>query len=154
MKKVKIVKDFALLDKGIGEENPFVIIEGAVVNDNGSLVDPQLGRKAMSNEAVRKGATRINASDCVDITTGGSEAYDDKVIVFNGGDIYEPYDADWARKAVENYSPEDKKRALEYINHREARYKFMVSNGLIEELNIDKKAKGSFIDDVKEFLGI
>jgi hypothetical protein len=154
MKKVKIVKDFALLDKGIGEENPFVIIEGAVVNDNGSLADPQLGRKVMSNEAVRKGATRINASDCVDITTGGSEAYDDKVIAFNGGDIYEPYDADWARKAVADYNIEDKKRALEYINHREDRYNFMVSNGLIAEIDTDKNAKSSFVDDIKKQLGI
>jgi hypothetical protein len=154
MKKVRIVKDFAILDKGVGEKNPFVIIEGAVVNADGSLADPQLGRKVMSNEAVRKGATRINASDCIDTSTGGSEAYDDKVVAFNGGDIYEPYDGEWARQAVADYDPVDRERALEYINHRENRYDFMLSNGLIAEMDSDRNAKGSFINDVKEWLGI
>jgi len=157
MKRVRILKDFAILDKGPEEENPFVIVEDVVVNADGSLADPDLGAKVMSNEAVRKGATRINGSDCVEIDPE-LKSYNDKIVAFNGGDLYVPYDGEWARQQVVGWDPVERERALEYINHRENRYAFMLASGLIsEDANAEystEPTKGSFIDDVKDWLGI
>jgi hypothetical protein len=88
MAKFTVIKDIALLDKGVGEINRFVAIEGVSVDEYGSLTPHslQLAKRALSNEAVRKGAVRINQSDCVDMS-GGLEASDDMVMAFNGGDI-------------------------------------------------------------------
>ena len=88
MAKFTVVRDIALLDKGVGESNRFVAIEGVQVDEYGSLSQQSLqaAKRALSNEAVRKGAVRINQSDCVDMS-GGLEASDDMVLAFNGGDI-------------------------------------------------------------------
>jgi hypothetical protein len=88
MAKFIISKDLALLDKGVGESNRFIAIDGVEVDEYGSLSPQslQLAKRALSNEAVKKGAVRINQSDCVDMS-GGLEASDDMVMAFNGGDI-------------------------------------------------------------------
>jgi len=148
-KNVVIKEDFGLLDKGAEETNPFVLITGLKVDDNGEAIDPLLGARVMSNEAVRKGAVRINESDCVDIDNA-LEAYNDKLLVFNGGDIYAPYDGEWARQIVIDYPPDLRERALEYINHRENRYAFLVAQGMFVET--DEHAPISFLDEVKDFI--
>jgi ribosomal 50S subunit-recycling heat shock protein len=86
--KFIISKDIALLDKGVGERNRFVAIEDVDVDEYGSLSPQSLqsAKRALSNEAVRKGAVRINQSNCVDMS-GGLEASDDMVMAFNGRDI-------------------------------------------------------------------
>ena len=151
---VLVKEDFALLDKGLEERNPFVLITDVEVDDNGELVDPLLGARVMSNEAVRKGAIRINQSDCVDMDNA-LEAYNDQVVVFNGGDKYEVYDFDWAREVVQDYSPKDRDRALEYITHRENRYHFLKAQGMfIDEYEPSTRDTKSFLDDVKGFLGL
>ena len=88
MAKFTVVQDIALLDKGVGEINRFIAIEGVSVDEYGSLTPSSLqaAKRALSNEAVKKGAIRINQSNCVDME-GGLEASDDMVLAFNGGDI-------------------------------------------------------------------
>ena len=88
MAKFIILKDIAILDRGVGTENRFIAIEDVSVNEYGSL-SPQsfkAAKRALSNEAVKNGATRINQSDCVDMS-GGLEASDDMIVAFNGNDI-------------------------------------------------------------------
>ncbi len=89
MAKFIVLKDIAILDRGRGERNRFVAIDGVEVDDYGSLSPASLeaARKALSNEAVRLGATRIHQSNCVDIDSGGLEASDDMIVAYNGGDI-------------------------------------------------------------------
>ncbi len=151
-KNVKIVVDFGLLDKGAEEKNPFVLLTGIEVDSNGEAVDRNLGAKMMSNAAVQNGATRIMESDCVDMNNALS-SYNDKFVVFNGGDVYQPYDGDWARTAVADYSPEDRERSLAYITHRENRYDFLVAQGVFTETT-EKGFIASFMDDVREFIGL
>jgi len=88
MAKFIITKDIAILDRGIGEFNRFVAIDGVSVDEYGSLTPQSLkaAKRALSNEAVRKGAIRINQSDCVDMS-GGFEASDDMVVAYNENDI-------------------------------------------------------------------
>ncbi len=88
MAKFIILKDIAILDRGVGETNRFVAIEDVSVDEYGSLSPSSLqaAKRALSNEAVRKGAVRINQSDCVDMS-GGLEASDDMIVAFNGDDI-------------------------------------------------------------------
>jgi len=89
MAKFIVLKDIAILDRGRDEENRFVAIDGVRVDDYGSLAPQSLeaAKRALSNEAVRKGATRIHESNCVDMESGGLEASDDMVVAYNGGDI-------------------------------------------------------------------
>jgi hypothetical protein len=89
MAKFIVLKDIAILDRGRGEENRFVAIDGVSVDEYGALSARSLqsAKRALSNEAVRAGATRIHESNCVDIDSGGSEASDDMVVAYNGGDI-------------------------------------------------------------------
>jgi len=89
-KTMHFEKDFAIFDKGTGEENHFVVIEDIDVDDNGRLVGGLDTGKLMADEAVKNGATRIPHSNCVDITGGGQMSADDRVMVFNGGDAYIP----------------------------------------------------------------
>ncbi|GEM_PF-5708820 len=89
MAKFIVLKDIAILDRGRGEENRFVAIDGVTVDEYGALDARSLeaAKRALSNEAVRRGATRIHQSNCVDIDSGGVEASDDMVVAYNGGDI-------------------------------------------------------------------
>ena len=88
MAKFIVVKDIAILDRGVGEDNRFVAIEGVSVDDYGSLNPTSLkaAKRALSNEAVKNGAVRINQSDCVDMSSG-LEASDDMVVAYNENDI-------------------------------------------------------------------
>ncbi|HIP02092.1 MAG TPA: hypothetical protein EYG75_01095 [Campylobacterales bacterium] len=88
MAKFIILKDIAILDRGIGETNRFLAIEDVSVDEYGSLSPQSLkaAKRALSNEAVQNGAVRINQSDCVDMSEG-LEASDDMIVAFNGGDI-------------------------------------------------------------------
>ncbi len=89
MAKFIVLKDIAILDRGVGNSNRFVAIDGVSVDEYGSL-DPislKAVKRSLSNEAVKLGATRINQSDCIDISSGGVEASDDMILAFNGGDI-------------------------------------------------------------------
>lgn len=88
MAKFIVLKDIAILDRGVGSENRFTAIEGVSVDEYGSLSPKslQLAKRALSNEAVQNGAVRINQSDCVDMS-GGTEASDDMIVAFNGNDI-------------------------------------------------------------------
>lgn len=163
MNKVRIVRDFALLDKGAEAKNPFVIVEGVHVDDNGHLVEQDLGNRVMSTTAVAEGAIRINESDCVDIGNH-FEIINDQLIAYNGGDIYEPYDVETAKKLVKDYPPEEKARALSYISHRADRYNFLLKHGMIEpvigdttvraKLDTDKPQKLSFTAELAAFLGL
>jgi len=152
---VVIKQDVMLLDTGSENRNPFVLVTGVEVDDTGSLVDKDLASKAMASEAVQRGATRINNSDCVDLG-GDLSPYNDEVVVFNGGDVYEPYDGAWARNAVQEagYAGADLVRALDYINHRENRYDFLVANGVFEPVHTIQEAKQGFLDEVRDFLGL
>ncbi len=89
MAKFIVLKDIAILDRGRGEANRFVAIDGVTVDGYGALSPQSLeaAKRALSNEAVRKGATRIHESNCVDMESGGLEASDDMVVAYNGGDI-------------------------------------------------------------------
>ena len=89
MAKFIVLKDIAILDRGRGEENRFVAIDGVTVDDYGSLSPESLlaAKRALSQEAVRKGAVRIHESNCVDMGSGGLKASDDMVVAYNGGDI-------------------------------------------------------------------
>ena len=89
MAKFLVVKDIAILDRGRGEENRFTAIDGVTVDDYGALSPESLwaAKRALSLEAVRKGAVRIHESNCVDIGSGGLEASDDMVVAYNGGDV-------------------------------------------------------------------
>lgn len=89
MAKFIVLKDIAILDRGVGEENRFVAIDGVTVDEYGALSPESLeaAKRALSNEAVRLGATRIHESNCVDIDSGGMAASDDMVVAYNGGDI-------------------------------------------------------------------
>ena len=89
-KTLHFVKDFALFDKGIGEENRFVVIEGVDVDENGHFVGGIDPEKILADEAVKNGATRIPHSNCVDATGGGIVSADDRILYFNGGDAYIP----------------------------------------------------------------
>ncbi len=86
--KFIILKDIAILDRGVGTENRFVAIEDVSVDEYGSLSHESLkaAKRALSNEAVKNGATRINQSDCVDMSRG-LEASDDMIVAYNGNDI-------------------------------------------------------------------
>jgi hypothetical protein len=88
MAKFIVVKDIAILDRGVGEDNRFVAIEGVSVDEYGSLTSTSLkaAKRALSNEAVKNGAVRINQSDCVDMSSG-LEASDDMVVAYNENDI-------------------------------------------------------------------
>jgi ribosomal 50S subunit-recycling heat shock protein len=88
MAKFIVSKDIAILDRGVGSENRFVAIEGVSVDEYGSLSPQSLKatKRALSNEAVKNGAVRINQSDCVDMS-GGLEASDDMIIAYNENDI-------------------------------------------------------------------
>ncbi len=81
-----VAEDFALLDRGPEEENRFVVIENVKVDENGHFVGGIDTHRILSSEAVKKGATRIEHSDCVDISGGGQIAANDKILYFNGGD--------------------------------------------------------------------
>ncbi len=89
MAKFIVLHDVAILDRGPGEENRFVAIDGVEVDEYGALSPKSLqaAKKALWAEAVRKGATRIPESLCVDIDSGGVEASDDMIVAYNGGDI-------------------------------------------------------------------
>ena len=89
MAKFIVTNDIAILDKGAGEENRFLAIDGVVVDEYGSLSKESLeiAKRALSNEAVRKGAVRINQSNCIDIQNGGLKASDDMIVAYNGGDV-------------------------------------------------------------------
>jgi hypothetical protein len=90
MAKFIVVADIAILDKGPEENSSrFVAIEGVNVDEYGSLDKRSLDavKKALSLEAVKRGATRINQSDCVDLSTGGAQASNDMIAAYNGGDI-------------------------------------------------------------------
>ena len=84
------VTDFALFDKGEGENPRFVVIEGVEVDENGRFVGGIDPARIMADEAVKNGATRIPHSNCVDISGGGADAADDRILYFNGGDAYIP----------------------------------------------------------------
>lgn len=88
MAKFIVLKDIAILDRGVGEDNRFVAIEDVIVDEYGSLSSASLqaAKRALSNEAVKNGATRINQSNCVDMS-GGLEASDDMIVAFNENDI-------------------------------------------------------------------
>ena len=89
MAKFIVLKDIAILDRGRGEENRFVAIDGVNVDEYGAL-DPQsleAAKRALSNEAVKAGATRIHQSNCVDMGRGGLRASNDMVVAYNGGDV-------------------------------------------------------------------
>ncbi len=88
MAKFIVLKDIAILDRGVGSKNRFTAIEGVNVNEYGSLSPNslQLAKRALSHEAVLNGAVRINQSDCVDMSEG-LEASDDMIIAFNENDI-------------------------------------------------------------------
>ncbi len=89
MAKFIVIKDIAILDRGVDNIERFVAIDGVNVDDYGSL-DPislKAVKRSLSAEAVKLGATRINQSDCIDISSGGVEASDDMIVAFNGGDI-------------------------------------------------------------------
>ena len=86
--KKHFVKDIAILDRGYGEENRFVAIEGVEVDENGQFVRGIDPGKIMADEAVRKGATRIPHSNCVDTSGGGVLSADDRILYFNGGEVY------------------------------------------------------------------
>ncbi len=89
MAKFIVVKDIAILDLGAGEKNRFTAIDGVEVDEYGSLSKESLAaaKRALLNEAVQKGASRINQSNCVDIESGGAEASDDMIVAYNGGDV-------------------------------------------------------------------
>jgi hypothetical protein len=88
MAKFIVLKDIAILDRGVGETNRFVAIEGVSVDNYGSLSPQSLkaAKRSLSNEAVQNGAVRINQSDCVDMS-GSLEASDDMIVAFNENDI-------------------------------------------------------------------
>ncbi len=88
MAKFIVLKDIAILDKGVGELNRFVAIEGVDIDNYGALSPQSLraSKRALSNQAVKAGATRINQSDCVDMSNA-LEASDDMIVAFNGDDI-------------------------------------------------------------------
>ena len=89
MAKFIVLTDIAILDRGVGTSNRFVAIDGVNVDDYGSL-DPislKAVKQALSKEAIKLGATRINQSNCIDISSGGIEASDDMIAAFNGGDV-------------------------------------------------------------------
>ena len=88
MAKFIVLKDIAILDRGVGEDNRFVAIEDVSVDEYGSLSPQSLkaAKRALSNEAVKNGATRINQSDCVEMSNS-LEASDDMIVAFNGDDI-------------------------------------------------------------------
>ena len=89
MAKFIILKDIAILDRGVGNENRFVAIEDVTVDEYGSLTPQSLkaAKRALSNEAVKNGAVRINKSDCVDMGSSNLEASDDMIVAFNENDI-------------------------------------------------------------------
>ncbi len=89
MAKFIVLKDVAILDRGRGEANRFVAIDGVEVDEYGALSVQSLeaAKRALANEAVRAGAKRIHQSNCVDIEHGGLKASDDMVVAYNGGDI-------------------------------------------------------------------
>jgi len=168
MNKVRVERDFGLLDKGVGEENPFVLVTGIEVNSEGSVVDVDMVHKVLSNEAVRKGATRVNGSDCVDIGNH-FEVADDTFIGYNGGDVYYPYNVETIREKVKaKYSGSDLEGMLQYIAHREARYHFLLKEGVITVLDnkdvlptpsrkpIEKGRikPSSFTDELLDFIGL
>ncbi len=88
MAKFIVSKDIAILDRGVGNNNRFVAIEGVSVDEYGSLSPQSLkaAKRALSNEAVKNGAVRINQSDCVDMETN-LEASDDMIVAYNENDI-------------------------------------------------------------------
>lgn len=88
MAKFRVSKDIAILDKGIGESGRFIAVEGVNIDNYGALSTASLkaAKRALSNEAVKNGATRIHQSDCVDMSTN-LDASDDMIIAYNGGDI-------------------------------------------------------------------
>lgn len=87
MAKFEVVRDIAILDKGVDTIDRFVSIEDIEVDRLGRTKDIEVIKKALSSLAVQEGATRINLSNCVDISEGGAVARDDQILVFNGGDI-------------------------------------------------------------------
>lgn len=89
MAKFIVVSDIAILDRGIGTEPRFTAIEGVTVDGYGALSKESLSlaKRALSNEAVKNGATRINQSNCIDLESGGIEASDDMIAAYNGGDV-------------------------------------------------------------------
>ncbi len=91
MAKFIVLKDIAILDRGLGRDQKerFVAIDGVEVDDYGSLSPQSLqaAKRALSSEAVQAGATRIPQSNCIDIGDGGYLASDDMIVAYNGGDI-------------------------------------------------------------------
>ncbi len=89
MAKFIVLRDIAILDRGVDNINRFVAIDNVSVDNYGSLdqISLKAAKRALSNEAVKLGATRINKSDCIDISSGGVEASDDMIVAFNGGDV-------------------------------------------------------------------
>jgi len=88
MAKFIVSKDIAILDRGVGNTNRFVAIEGVSVDEYGSLSPQSLkaAKRALSNEAVKNGAVRINQSDCVDMEAN-LEASDDMIVAYNENDV-------------------------------------------------------------------
>jgi hypothetical protein len=86
--KFIVLKDTAILDRGVGKSNRFVAIDGVEIDNYGALSSTslKLAKRALSNEAVKNGATRIHQSNCVDMSTN-LEASDDMIVAYNGGDI-------------------------------------------------------------------
>ena len=88
MAKFIVLKDIAILDRGVGEQNRFLAIDGVNIDEYGALDAKSLkaAKRALSNEAVKNGAIRIHQSDCVDMSSS-LEASDDMIVSFNGSDI-------------------------------------------------------------------
>ncbi len=88
MAKFIVSQDIAILDRGVGNDNRFVAIEGVTVDEYGALDATSLSaaKRALSNEAVKNGAERIHQSNCVDMSKG-LEASDDMIVAFNKEDI-------------------------------------------------------------------
>jgi hypothetical protein len=84
------------LQRSFGQPSRFIIIDGLDENGDGLIDGSEIEtvKKAMSAEAVRQGATRINKSDCVDITEGGQVASDDRAYLFDKDTIISTTETD------------------------------------------------------------
>jgi hypothetical protein len=94
MARFVIERDVGILDRGEGAEKRFVAVEGVEVSENGALSNESrlIVASVMSQEAVKNGATRIELSDCVEVSLNNASV-DDRVYAYNGGDvIYDAYE--------------------------------------------------------------
>ena len=87
----KMKSDIALLDRGERrekDESRYVIVENVLLDDDGQVSNAEraLIKNAMSTEAVRGGAYRIDRSDCIDVTASSAHVTDDMLIFIKGGD--------------------------------------------------------------------